>query len=79
MNILIIFVIAMMVVGECRKSGFPVKKDGCPYECYRDRYCLEECKSLGAIGGFCMGNRYCVCSDLPDNVPTSSPPKSCSK
>nr|ABX76756.1 neurotoxin LmNaTx8 precursor [Lychas mucronatus] len=80
MNILIIFVVAMMVVGECKKSRFPVDEiSGCGYECSNDnRYCMDKCKSLLAVGGHCSRN-WCRCIDLPDDVPTSYSANVCVK
>nr|ABX76759.1 neurotoxin LmNaTx11 precursor [Lychas mucronatus] len=77
MNILIIFVVAMMVVGGCSKSDFPRYNERCSYTCSaNEEYCNDKCKSLGAIHGSCT-RKACLCFGLPDNVPTSSNPELC--
>nr|ABX76749.1 neurotoxin LmNaTx1 precursor [Lychas mucronatus] len=74
MKILIIFVIAITVVGVQSKDGYPIystgKSKGCKIECViNNKYCDKECTLKGGSSGYCyFWKLACYCEGLPDSV-----------
>uniref|UniRef100_A0A2I9LPA5 NaTx n=1 Tax=Centruroides hentzi TaxID=88313 RepID=A0A2I9LPA5_9SCOR len=71
MNYFILILVAALLIldVDCKKDAYPLKKDGCTYDCWRNAYCDQVCKDLKAEGGYCYAWRlFCWCTGLPDNV-----------